>query len=134
VCEQLKVKTCKCHLTKDLLSVFAGQTHCIQNDSRKGRGKQERERVRKEEGSGCNIVHASYSAPLSPSETVLLGSLDEESGERIWKDVLIHGGVRDANLMLEDLLGRKPTVENYWKSLEGKKEEEEANSTTSNRS
>jgi Zn-dependent oligopeptidase len=44
-------------------------------------------------------------------------SLERESGERIWKKLLIHGGSRDANVMLEDLLGQKPTVENYWKNL-----------------
>jgi intermediate peptidase len=36
-------------------------------------------------------------------------SLNRDAGERIWKKLLIHGGSRDANLMLEELLGRKPT-------------------------
>jgi intermediate peptidase len=44
--------------------------------------------------------------------------LNRDSGDRIWKKVLIHGGARDANVMLEDLLGKKPTVEIYWKSLQ----------------
>jgi len=44
-------------------------------------------------------------------------SLNRNSGERIWKKMLIHGGARDANTMLEDLLGHKPTVDHYWKSL-----------------
>jgi intermediate peptidase len=44
-------------------------------------------------------------------------SLNRSSGERIWKKMLIHGGARDANIMLEDLLGHKPTVDHYWKSL-----------------
>jgi intermediate peptidase len=44
-------------------------------------------------------------------------SLKRSSGERIWKKMLIHGGARDANVMLEDLLGHKPTIDNYWKSL-----------------
>jgi len=43
--------------------------------------------------------------------------LKRSSGERIWKKMLIHGGARDANVMLEDLLGHKPTIDNYWKSL-----------------
>lgn len=42
-------------------------------------------------------------------------SLKRSAGEQLWKKVLIHGGARDANDMLEDLLGKKPTVENYWK-------------------
>lgn len=44
-------------------------------------------------------------------------SLNRDSGERIWKKMLIHGGARDANVMLEDLLGHKPTIDHYWKSL-----------------
>lgn len=44
-------------------------------------------------------------------------SLNRSSGERIWKKMLVHGGARDANIMLEDLLGHKPTVDHYWKSL-----------------
>jgi len=44
-------------------------------------------------------------------------SLNRRSGERIWKKMLIHGGARDANIMLEDLLGHKPNVDNYWKTL-----------------
>jgi intermediate peptidase len=44
-------------------------------------------------------------------------SLERQSGEKIWKKLLIHGGARDANVMLEELLGHKPTVENYWKTL-----------------
>ena len=44
-------------------------------------------------------------------------SLNRSAGERIWKKMLIHGGARDANIMLEDLLGHKPTVDHYWKSL-----------------
>jgi mitochondrial intermediate peptidase len=44
-------------------------------------------------------------------------SMQRESGEKLWKKLLRHGGARDANVMLEDLLGHKPTVENYWRSL-----------------
>jgi intermediate peptidase len=44
-------------------------------------------------------------------------SLERKSGEQIWKKMLIHGGARDANLMLKDLLGREPTVENFLKTL-----------------
>eukprot|EP00797_Seminavis_robusta_P018285 Sro273_g105090.1 intermediate peptidase (325) ;mRNA; r:23300-24274 len=35
-------------------------------------------------------------------------SMSREAGERIWKTMLIHGGARDPNLMLEELLGRRP--------------------------
>jgi Zn-dependent oligopeptidase len=45
--------------------------------------------------------------------------LKRESGEKIWKKMLIHGGARDANIMLEELLGHKPTVDHYWNSLVG---------------
>ena len=44
-------------------------------------------------------------------------SLSRKSGQAMWKKILIRGGSRDANKMLEDLLGKKPTVENYWKNL-----------------
>ena len=45
-------------------------------------------------------------------------SLQRSSGERIWKKMLIHGGARDANTILKDLMGEKPTVDKYWKSLQ----------------
>jgi intermediate peptidase len=44
-------------------------------------------------------------------------SLERKSGEQIWKKMLIHGGAKDANLMLKDLLGREPTVDNFLKTL-----------------
>jgi intermediate peptidase len=44
-------------------------------------------------------------------------SLKRDSGEQLWKKVLIHGGSRDPSIMLEDLIGKKPTVENHWNSL-----------------
>jgi intermediate peptidase len=46
-------------------------------------------------------------------------SMTRESGEKIWKKMLIHGGARDANMMLEELLGHKPTVDHYWNSFAG---------------
>ena len=36
--------------------------------------------------------------------------LSRSAGQRMWKDVLIYGGARDPNIMIEDLLGKKPTV------------------------
>jgi intermediate peptidase len=44
-------------------------------------------------------------------------SMKREVGQRLWKELLAHGGARDPNLMLEDLLGQKPTVDNYWNSI-----------------
>lgn len=43
--------------------------------------------------------------------------LSRQSGEKMWKNVLIYGGARDANVMLEDLLGRKPTVDNFFQNI-----------------
>lgn len=43
-------------------------------------------------------------------------SLKRDSGELLWKKVLIHGGSRDPSIMLEDLIGQKPTMETYWNS------------------
>jgi intermediate peptidase len=45
-------------------------------------------------------------------------SLNREAGRKLWKGMLIHGGARDPQVMLHDLLGgKKPTVENYWTTL-----------------
>lgn len=45
-------------------------------------------------------------------------SMDRTSGQKLWKEMLIHGGARDAQLMLQQLLGGKnPTVESFGKSL-----------------
>mmetsp|Transcript_46109 Transcript_46109/g.111704 ORF Transcript_46109/g.111704 Transcript_46109/m.111704 type:complete len:705 (+) Transcript_46109:36-2150(+) len=44
-------------------------------------------------------------------------SLKRSSGDLIWKKVLIHGGSKEPSMMLEDLIGRKPQMENYWDSL-----------------
>ncbi|KAL3944916.1 MAG: hypothetical protein SGBAC_001007 [Bacillariaceae sp.] len=44
-------------------------------------------------------------------------SLKRSSGDLIWKKVLIHGGSKEPSMMLEDLVGRKPQMENYWDSL-----------------
>eukprot|EP00934_Nitzschia_sp_Nitz4_P007891 Nitzschia sp. Nitz4//scaffold80_size88189//11379//13514//NITZ4_005080-RA/size88189-processed-gene-0.11-mRNA-1//1//CDS//3329558609//7881//frame0 len=38
---------------------------------------------------------------------------ERSSGDGLWKKMLIHGGARDAQVMLEDLLGHKPTIDNY---------------------
>lgn len=38
-------------------------------------------------------------------------SMSRQAGERIWKKMLIHGGARDANLMLKDVLGRPSKVD-----------------------
>jgi intermediate peptidase len=46
------------------------------------------------------------------------GSMDRTAGQRLWKGMLIHGGARDAKLMLFDLLGGKtPTIESFGHSL-----------------
>ena len=45
-----------------------------------------------------------------------MACLNQASGDKLWKQVLIHGGSKDPNIMLKDLLGKKPTFENYWKS------------------
>ena len=43
--------------------------------------------------------------------------LDVTAGKRMWNAVLRHGGARDANDILEDLLGRAPQVDNYLRTL-----------------
>ena len=44
-------------------------------------------------------------------------SLNRQSGELIWKKLLIHGGAKDANVMLHDLLGREPTAKHFLKGI-----------------
>jgi len=44
-------------------------------------------------------------------------SLKRSSGDLLWKKVLIHGGSKEPSMMLEDLIGKKPEMENYWDSL-----------------
>lgn len=45
-------------------------------------------------------------------------SLDRKSGQKLWHKMLIHGGARDAQQMLHELLGDKqPTVQNYWSNI-----------------
>lgn len=39
--------------------------------------------------------------------------LDKSSGQKLWKNVLIHGGARDPQVMLKDLLGHEPTIDGY---------------------
>jgi len=38
-------------------------------------------------------------------------SMSRTAGEKIWHNVLIHGGARDPNIMLKELLGRSPRVD-----------------------
>jgi len=45
-------------------------------------------------------------------------SLRRESGKRVWHDMLIHGGAKDPNVMLQDVLERKPSVDSFFKSME----------------
>ncbi len=45
-------------------------------------------------------------------------SMDRTGGQKLWKGMLIHGGSRDAQIMLHDLLGgKKPTVASFGNSL-----------------
>jgi mitochondrial intermediate peptidase len=43
--------------------------------------------------------------------------LKRESGELMWKKLLMHGGSRDANLILRDVLGREPAVDHFLGGL-----------------
>ena len=47
-------------------------------------------------------------------------SLSRSSGERLWRDLLGHGGARDPQTMLKEVLGREPSVEALFEELEGK--------------
>jgi len=43
--------------------------------------------------------------------------LTSKSGSALWKHLLIHGGSKDPNIMLKNLLGREPSVDPFFKSL-----------------
>lgn len=45
-------------------------------------------------------------------------SLRRESGESVWHNMLIHGGAKDPNDMLRDVLKREPTVDSFFESIE----------------
>ena len=45
-------------------------------------------------------------------------SLRRESGERLWHDMLIHGGAKDPHAMLQDVLKREPSVNSFFESME----------------
>lgn len=40
-------------------------------------------------------------------------SLRRESGERVWRDMLIHGGAKDPNIMLQSMLKRESLVHSF---------------------
>ena len=48
-------------------------------------------------------------------------SLSRTSGERLWRDLLGHGGAREPKSMLKDVLGREPSEEALFISLGGQK-------------
>lgn len=43
--------------------------------------------------------------------------LTSKSGSALWEHLLIHGGSKDPNIMLKNLLGRQPSVDPFFKSL-----------------
>jgi intermediate peptidase len=45
-------------------------------------------------------------------------SLQRESGECVWRDMLIHGGAKDPNVMLQSILKREPSVDSFFESME----------------
>jgi intermediate peptidase len=45
-------------------------------------------------------------------------SLQRESGECVWRDMLIHGGAKDPNAMLQSTLKREPSVDSFFESME----------------
>lgn len=47
-------------------------------------------------------------------------SLSRASGERLWQQLLRHGGARDPQTMLTEVLGREPSVEALFDELEGR--------------
>jgi intermediate peptidase len=46
--------------------------------------------------------------------------MQREVGRRLWETVLIHGGAKDPNVMLHDLLGREPKVDSFLSRMGSK--------------
>ena len=47
-------------------------------------------------------------------------SLGRQNGERLWKEILIHGGSKDPTTMLHAMLGREPSFDSFLQSMETK--------------
>jgi intermediate peptidase len=45
-------------------------------------------------------------------------SLQRTSGDDVWHKMLIHGGAKDPNIMLRDVLKREPSVDAFFESME----------------
>ena len=43
--------------------------------------------------------------------------MGQEEGELLWKEMLIHGGARDPNTMLKNVLGREPSLDAFFKEI-----------------
>ena len=43
--------------------------------------------------------------------------LGQEEGEVLWKEMLIHGGSRDPNIMLKNVLGREPSLDAFFRGI-----------------
>lgn len=41
-------------------------------------------------------------------------AFDRESGTRYWNEILVHGGAKDPNMMLNSILGRDPSAESFF--------------------
>ena len=44
-------------------------------------------------------------------------AFSRKAGNRYWNEILIHGGSRDPNLMLNNMLGREPRVASFFNDL-----------------
>mmetsp|Transcript_24438 Transcript_24438/g.56951 ORF Transcript_24438/g.56951 Transcript_24438/m.56951 type:complete len:306 (+) Transcript_24438:3-920(+) len=44
-------------------------------------------------------------------------SLDRQAGDLIWREVLVHGGAKDPNVMLRTVLGRAPSGDTFFASM-----------------
>lgn len=44
-------------------------------------------------------------------------AFDKNTGEKYWKEILVHGGSKDPNQMLRSMLGREPDVSTFFNRL-----------------
>jgi intermediate peptidase len=63
-----------------------------------------------------------WTSTLASSSTSSSDAVRREGGTKIWKEMLIHGGAKDPREMIRAVLGREPSVDPFFKGMNGNSE------------
>ena len=63
-----------------------------------------------------------WTSTLASSSTSSSDAVRREGGTKIWKEMLIHGGAKDPMEMIRAVLGREPSVDPFFKGMNGNSE------------